>query len=177
MRVDTPKYKTSDEVDFVIVGSGAAGGIMAKELSTNGFRVVVLEPRPLSHRGGFRSRRNKSYQRRSPHQQAQAPAHFVPQKRPTKKPSPSARSSMDASSAAPACTSLQISGAFTKSISSSAAKSVPSPVPTSAIGPSPTPISSPTTLKWNGKSVFPAWPAPARSIRRAPSRIPCRRFP
>jgi choline dehydrogenase-like flavoprotein len=46
MRPDTPKYKTSDEVDFVVVGSGAAGGIMAKELSTNGFRVVVLEQGP-----------------------------------------------------------------------------------------------------------------------------------
>src|SRR5438046_10130832 len=43
MMVDQPRYKTSDEVDFVIVGSGAAGGILAKELSTNGFRVVVLE--------------------------------------------------------------------------------------------------------------------------------------
>ena len=40
------KYKTSDEVDFVIVGSGAAGGVLAKELSTNGFRVVVLEQGP-----------------------------------------------------------------------------------------------------------------------------------
>jgi choline dehydrogenase-like flavoprotein len=36
-------YKTSDEVDVVIIGSGAAGGVLAKELSTNGFRVVVLE--------------------------------------------------------------------------------------------------------------------------------------
>jgi len=36
-------YKPSDEVDFVIIGSGAAGGVLAKELSTNGFRVVVLE--------------------------------------------------------------------------------------------------------------------------------------
>ena len=45
-RADGPKYKTSDEVDFVIVGSGAAGGILAKELSTNGFRVVVLEQGP-----------------------------------------------------------------------------------------------------------------------------------
>src|SRR5438552_8281665 len=46
MTVDQPHYKTSDEVDFVIVGSGAAGGILAKELSTNGFRVVVLEQGP-----------------------------------------------------------------------------------------------------------------------------------
>jgi choline dehydrogenase-like flavoprotein len=40
------KYKTSDEVDFVIIGSGAAGGVLAKELATNGFRVVVLEQGP-----------------------------------------------------------------------------------------------------------------------------------
>ena len=46
MTSDQPKYKTTDEVDFVIVGSGAAGGILAKELSGNGFRVVVLEQGP-----------------------------------------------------------------------------------------------------------------------------------
>jgi len=46
MRQAGPKYKSSDEVDFVIVGSGAAGGVLAKELSTNGFRVVVLEQGP-----------------------------------------------------------------------------------------------------------------------------------
>lgn len=41
--LDTPTFNTSDEVDFVIVGSGAAGGIIAKELSTAGFSTVVLE--------------------------------------------------------------------------------------------------------------------------------------
>lgn len=46
MTLDQPKYKTSDEVDFVVVGSGAAGGIVAEELSSNGFRVVVLEEGP-----------------------------------------------------------------------------------------------------------------------------------
>src|SRR3982074_3671528 len=53
MRVDTPKYKTSEEVDFVIVGSGAAGGILAKELSKNCFRVGVLEQGPYLAEGGF----------------------------------------------------------------------------------------------------------------------------
>src|SRR5215470_12657433 len=46
MTPDKVQYQTSDEVDFVIIGSGAAGGILAKELSTNGFRVVVLEQGP-----------------------------------------------------------------------------------------------------------------------------------
>src|SRR6202795_3748947 len=46
MKIEQPKYKPSDEVDFVIIVSGAAGGILAKELSTNGFRVVVLEQGP-----------------------------------------------------------------------------------------------------------------------------------
>lgn len=38
-----PRYNTREEVDFVIIGSGAAGGVLAKELSTSGFSVVVLE--------------------------------------------------------------------------------------------------------------------------------------
>ena len=39
-------YPTREAVDFVIVGSGAAGGVMAKELSSAGFSVVVLEQGP-----------------------------------------------------------------------------------------------------------------------------------
>jgi choline dehydrogenase-like flavoprotein len=41
-----PRYQTREEVDFVIVGSGAAGGILAAELSEAGFEVVVLEQGP-----------------------------------------------------------------------------------------------------------------------------------
>jgi choline dehydrogenase-like flavoprotein len=37
------QYPTSTEVDFIVIGSGAAGGIMAKQLSVAGFSVVVLE--------------------------------------------------------------------------------------------------------------------------------------
>jgi choline dehydrogenase-like flavoprotein len=40
------RFRTTDIVDFVIVGSGAAGGIIAKELATAGFSVVVLEQGP-----------------------------------------------------------------------------------------------------------------------------------
>ena len=46
LQQSTVKYRPDDEVDFVIVGSGAAGGVVAKELSTAGFRVVVLEQGP-----------------------------------------------------------------------------------------------------------------------------------
>ncbi len=40
-------YSLDEAVDFVIVGSGSAGGILAKELSTNGFSVVVMEQGPF----------------------------------------------------------------------------------------------------------------------------------
>jgi choline dehydrogenase-like flavoprotein len=46
-------FRPSDEVDFVIIGSGAAGGVLAKELSTNGFRVVVLEQGPYLTESDF----------------------------------------------------------------------------------------------------------------------------
>ena len=46
MNQQQPKYEPSSEVDFVIVGAGAAGGIIAKELSSAGFRIVVLEQGP-----------------------------------------------------------------------------------------------------------------------------------
>jgi len=41
-----PAYPTRQAVDFVIVGSGAAGGVMARELSKAGFSIVLLEQGP-----------------------------------------------------------------------------------------------------------------------------------
>ena len=47
------QFKPSEEVDFLIIGAGAAGGIMAKELSTAGFSVVVLEQGPYLRERDF----------------------------------------------------------------------------------------------------------------------------
>jgi choline dehydrogenase-like flavoprotein len=46
-------FRYSDPVDFVVVGAGAAGGVMAKELSTAGFRVVALEQGPWRREKDF----------------------------------------------------------------------------------------------------------------------------
>jgi len=50
----TVRYRDSDEVDFVIVGSGAAGGVLARELSLAGFSVVVLEQGPRLGEADFK---------------------------------------------------------------------------------------------------------------------------
>jgi choline dehydrogenase-like flavoprotein len=46
-------FKTSETVDFVVVGSGAAGGVMARELSRAGHSVVVMEQGPRLGPGDF----------------------------------------------------------------------------------------------------------------------------
>src|SRR4051794_33366758 len=48
------RYAPNDEVDFVVVGSGAAGGVMARELSQAGYRVVVLEQGPYLRAADFK---------------------------------------------------------------------------------------------------------------------------
>ncbi len=53
-RLSPVRFGPQDEVDFVVVGSGAAGGVIAKELSTAGFRVVVLEQGPRLESADFR---------------------------------------------------------------------------------------------------------------------------
>lgn len=45
--------KSAEEPDFVIVGAGAAGGILAKELAVAGFKVVVLEQGPYLKTSDF----------------------------------------------------------------------------------------------------------------------------
>ncbi len=50
---DGVKFDLSEPVDFAIIGSGSAGGILAKELSTNGFNVVVFEQGPYRKASDF----------------------------------------------------------------------------------------------------------------------------
>ena len=47
------RFQTSDTVDFLVIGSGAAGGSAAKELSEAGFRVVMLEQGPYLRERDF----------------------------------------------------------------------------------------------------------------------------
>jgi choline dehydrogenase-like flavoprotein len=51
--VTARKFKSGETVDFAVVGSGAAGGVMARELSQAGFTVVVLEQGPRLGPGDF----------------------------------------------------------------------------------------------------------------------------
>jgi choline dehydrogenase-like flavoprotein len=47
------RFSPGETVDFVIVGSGAAGGVMARELARAGFTVLVLEQGPRLAAGDF----------------------------------------------------------------------------------------------------------------------------
>ena len=47
-------FKESETVDFVVVGSGAAGGVVARELARGGLTVVVLEQGPRFSLRNFR---------------------------------------------------------------------------------------------------------------------------
>lgn len=55
MAVDSmARFDTREAVDFVIVGSGASGGVLARELSQAGFDVVVLEQGPWRTAADFK---------------------------------------------------------------------------------------------------------------------------
>jgi choline dehydrogenase-like flavoprotein len=44
--VTGPAFRPGEAVDFLVIGAGAAGGVVAKELAVAGFSVVVLEQGP-----------------------------------------------------------------------------------------------------------------------------------
>ena len=48
-RIKTPmrRFRDTDEVDYLIVGCGSAGGVLSQRLSRAGFRVVALEAGPF----------------------------------------------------------------------------------------------------------------------------------
>jgi choline dehydrogenase-like flavoprotein len=48
-----PAFPTRKPVDFVVIGSGAAGAVVARELSTAGFEVVLLEQGPYRTQADF----------------------------------------------------------------------------------------------------------------------------
>ncbi len=41
------RFSESDEIDYVIVGCGAAGGVLLQRLARSGFRVMALEAGPF----------------------------------------------------------------------------------------------------------------------------------
>lgn len=47
------RFTEKTQVDFVVIGGGGAGAIVAKELSTAGLQVVLLEQGPYLHEGDF----------------------------------------------------------------------------------------------------------------------------
>src|SRR5258705_2320465 len=47
------RFAANAEIDFVIIGAGAAGEVVAKELSTAGFRIVILEQGPYMKEPDF----------------------------------------------------------------------------------------------------------------------------
>ena len=47
------RFRSRDTVDFVVIGAGSAGGVVARELARAGLTVVVLEQGPYLREGDF----------------------------------------------------------------------------------------------------------------------------
>jgi choline dehydrogenase-like flavoprotein len=157
------EFATGTQVDFVVVGAGAAGGVVAKELATAGFQVVVLEQGPYLREADFRHdelRFRDIYDKPYIGQEILANNHEL-------QPNSFRRTDMDvaqpcrwwatdAALAAERSTLPRITGASTKSISSSAAAGARSKARDSRIGRSPMPTWNRTTRKRSMSWGFPA---------------------
>ena len=168
------RFSPSDTVDFVIVGSGAAGGIIAKELSTAGFSVVVLEQGPRLTEAAVRPRRVRHV-----HAEQATP---TTRRRSRRRSGPRRRTRRGRRW--PLIYGRLVGGSnahFTGNFwrlrpSDFNEASVLGGVPghgTRRTGRSPTRNSSRTTRRPSGSSACPA--SPDRSIRRGRARIRCRR--
>lgn len=65
MRDQQTRFDATTEIDFALVGAGAAGGVIAKELAVAGFRVVVLEQGPYLKERDFEHDELKYMRRRA----------------------------------------------------------------------------------------------------------------
>jgi len=168
------KYKLTDQVDFLIVGCGASGSVLARELSRNGFSVVALEQGPWLDRKQFT------------HDEYRVQAQNLLTNNPQKQPTTFRKTPNDTAKKRQAVVYGRIVGGGTVHFTANywrfheidfieASKKAPSQARVSPTGPSLTPISNRITPRLSGNWVSPDRPASAPSIRRAPSLIRFRR--
>jgi hypothetical protein len=72
-------YRDSEQVDFVIVGSGASGGVIARELSRAGLSVVLPGTGAEVLPDGFQARRAQGLVPRRHHQRCRQESADVPE--------------------------------------------------------------------------------------------------
>jgi choline dehydrogenase-like flavoprotein len=172
-------FGPNETVDFVVVGSGAAGGVMAHELSRAGLSVLVLEQGPRLTAADFRhdefaywfnlelenklDRQPQSF-RRSADQAATAVRDF---------PAAWYAATVGGSS-------NHFTGNFWRFHENDfdeRSPSAPSRERRSRTGRSATPTSNPITRRWTGRSACPGSRVRVRSTRRAAGPTRCRRCP
>ena len=172
------QYRPDEEVDFLIIGAGASGGIMAKELSTAGFSVVVLEQGPYLREKDFEHDEIKNtvlsgmtnHPARQPHTYRTSESETA--KIPNQKFIQYGRQVGGGSVHFTANYWRLWESDFHKK-----SKSAASPAPRSLIGPSVMPISNPTTRRPKRNWAFRASRAPTLSKPGDRRPIPCRRCP
>ncbi len=138
-------------MDFVIIGAGASGGVLAHELSQNGFSVVVLEQGPWLTTKDFTHNEYLNWSHSAADQRFPQAADDLSQDAEGQSREATGASPMAAWWAAGPSTSRQTTGAFTRLISSRRARKAPSRERDSPIGPSPTADLEPyyTKAEWD----------------------------